>query len=377
MPVELLRALVAVDGDVDRATVESVVNDDRLQINGVGDPSTGWPNRDDVDAAVVVCQTDSGAAIDLIEHSIRTRPDRPVVVACTGSPNGYLRRLFAAGAEDVVIVTAGGTPGAETYMALHKAIARRSTAHGTPGGAGEIITTICPKGGAGKTVVSTNLAASLAAEGARTVIVDLDLEDGDVGLALGLRPDRTIHDLVAAGGSLDADKVVDFCMEHKSGLRALLAPTAPERAKAITPTFVRDVLGVLRSRFDAVVVDTPGAYSPVVEVALDASSVVIVVATLDAPGLKSAKIALERVVAVGHNPDQVRLVLNRSDASVGITHADVVSVLGAAPDILVPSTREVVRSLNAGEPIVLSAKRTEASKALRALGTLVANGVAR
>ena len=65
-------------------------------------------------------------------------------------------------------------------------------------------------------------------------------------------------------------------------------------------------------------------------------------------------------------------MLNRADTSVGISHADVLTVLGRAPDVLVPSSRDVVRSINKGEPIVLSGKRSEAAKAFRALAEVYA-----
>ena len=75
---------------------------------------------------------------------------------------------------------------------------------------------------------------------------------------------------------------------------------------------------------------------------------------------------------MGYAPDRVRVVLNRADTSVGISHADVVAILGRAPDVLIPSQRDVVRWLNAGEPIVLASKRSEPAKAFRALADLAA-----
>jgi pilus assembly protein CpaE len=72
----------------------------------------------------------------------------------------------------------------------------------------------------------------------------------------------------------------------------------------------------------------------------------------------------------------VRVVLNRADTKVGVSHADVVTVLGRAPDVLVPSSREVVRSVNAGEPIVISSPRSEAAKAFEALATVFVRAAA-
>ncbi len=97
-----------------------------------------------------------------------------------------------------------------------------------------MITVLGPKGGTGKTVTSSNLAVALALEDRSSVLVDLDLQFGDVGLALGLEPTKTIYDLATSGGTLDGDKVESFLAHHPSGARALLAPLRPDQAAAIT-----------------------------------------------------------------------------------------------------------------------------------------------
>ena len=73
-----------------------------------------------------------------------------------------------------------------------------------------MITVLGPKGGTGKTITSSNLSVALALEGKSTVLVDLDLQFGDVGLALGLEPNKTIYDLAVSGGTLDGDKIEGF-----------------------------------------------------------------------------------------------------------------------------------------------------------------------
>jgi pilus assembly protein CpaE len=369
-----LRTLVAVDGAVGRDLVERVLADDRVRVQALGDAATGWPSRDDAEALLVVCADESELGLELVATGLREHPGRPVVVACPGTPNGFLRKAFAAGAEDVVLLSDPARAGADTFLALAKAVARRDS--DTGGGGGHVITVLGPKGGTGKTLVTTCLTAALAMDGHHAVAVDLDLQFGDVGLAYGMRPDRTIYDLATAGGSLDLGKVDAFLTQHASGARALLAPVRPDQAGSITPELVRDLLHVMRARRGFVVVDTPPAFTPEVIAALDASTAVCLVAQLDAPSLKNSKIALDTLSLLGVGPEKLRLVLNRSDSSVGISHADVVSILGRAPDILVPSSREVVRAVNAGEPIVVGSKRSEPAKALRALADLYAKAAA-
>src|SRR5262249_53753591 len=157
------------------------------------------------------------------------------------------------------------------------------------------------------------LGVALAAHSTAPVIVDLDLQFGDVGLALGLKPDRTIYDLATSAGSLDADKVDSFLMEHESGVRALLAPVRPDQAAAVSAQFLRVVLDELRSRHDFVIVDTPPAFSPEVITSIDASTHLCVVGMLDALSLKDTKIGLETLAQMGCDPATMTLVLNRAD----------------------------------------------------------------
>jgi pilus assembly protein CpaE len=202
------------------------------------------------------------------------------------------------------------------------------------------------------------------------VLVDLDLQFGDLGLALGLQPERTIYDLATSGGVLDAGKIEAYLTEHPSEAKVLLAPVRPDQAGVITVDFLKDLYEALRATFDFVVVDTPPGFTPEVIATIDAASSICMIGMLDAPSLKNTKLGLETLQLMGYSMDRIRLVLNRADTSVGISHSDVVAVLGRAPDVLIPSQREVVRSINAGEPIVLASKRSEPAKAFRALAEL-------
>jgi len=121
-----------------------------------------------------------------------------------------------------------------------------------------------------------------------------------------------------------------------------------------------------------VVVDTPPGFTPEVIGTIDAASSICMIGMLDAPSLKNTKLGLETLELMGVPLDRVRLVLNRADANVGISHADALAIIGRKPDVLIPSEREVVRWVNAGEPIVLASKRSEPAKAFRALADLVA-----
>jgi pilus assembly protein CpaE len=368
-----IRALVAVDRIIDARVVEADVDDPGIQVVGVVEQAAGVAAIDATaaDVLLVACGVASDAAVAFINSAVRHRGDRPLIVVCGGSPNGFVRDVLTSGADDIVLIDDTVTPGPETFFAMQKALARRSGG-AVDGTHGSLVCVLGPKGGIGKTVTSTNLGVALADAGHRTVVVDLDLQFGDAGLALGLQPERTIYDLATSGGALDADKVDGYLAEHGSGVRVLLAPVRPDQAQSITVEFLKELYATLTTAFDFVVVDTPPGFSPEVIATIDASSSICMMGMLDAPSLKNTKIGLETLGLMGYAPDRVRVVLNRADTSVGISHADVVAILGRAPDVLIPSQRDVVRWLNAGEPIVLASKRSEPAKAFRALADLAA-----
>jgi pilus assembly protein CpaE len=359
------RILVALEDGIDAGPIQEALPVGipvRIVSLGEVDERASAEFQSAADLVVVGCAQLLEQAERVIATAARQRPDRPVVALYVGAPNGFMQRAFDAGADDLIALP---QPPSQLRFALEKAMARR---RGAPSGPGApMITVLGPKGGTGKTLTSCNLAVALAQAGARPVVVDLDLQFGDVGLALGLEPERTIYDLASSGGSLDGEKVDGFLAVHPSGARALLAPVRPEQAAAVDPSFLSEVYELLRARHDFVIVDTPPAFTREVIATIDVSSQLCVVGMLDALSLKDTKIGLETLSKMGYEPRDITLVLNRSDSSVGISPADVARLLGRRPDVLVPSDRAIPRALTVGEPIVVAQPRSGAAKAFAAL----------
>jgi pilus assembly protein CpaE len=325
------------------------------------------------DLVVVGCSESESQALEVIATASAQRADRPVVVLFHGTANGFLQRAFEAGADDLIELPQSAE---QLGFALEKALARRrGSAAGVAEGA--MITVLGPKGGTGKTITSSNLAVALALEGKSVVLVDLDLQFGDVGLALGLEPSKTIYDLATSGGTLDADKIEGFLSQHPSGARALMAPLRPDQAAAIATPFLREIFEIMRSRFDFVLVDTPPAFTAEVIAAVDVSTHLCMVGMLDALSVKDTKIGLETLEQMGYDPNAVTLILNRADSDVGITTADVEELLGRAPDLMVGSDRAIPRALTSGQPIVVAEPKSKAARSYVQLAERCLSATAR
>ena len=369
---DAMKALVAVDSGVDSNSVQSLLEQvPGLNLVGViNGLEESWRMLQETRPSllIVACAGYSDRALYFVDSAVKQESDRPVVVVTTGSPNGFIRRVFEAGAED--FLTLPEDPD-RIRFALEKAFARRLGAAVASGIAlAPMICILGPKGGTGKTLVSTNLTVALAATGAKPVLVDLDLQFGDVGLALGIRPDKTIYDLARSAGTLDTEKLDAYLMKHSSGARILLAPTRPDQASAVHVDFLRDVFSTLRTMSDYVIVDTPPGFTPEVIAAIDSSSHVCLVGMVDTLSLKNTKLGLETLELMGFDPTRISLVLNRADSRVGITREDVDLIIGRTPEIFVPSDRQIPISINEGAPIVLQEERSEAGRAFRALARL-------
>ncbi len=234
-----------------------------------------------------------------------------------------------------------------------------------PARRGRVLTMFAAKGGSGKTMLAVNLAATLADRGHRQVcIVDLDLAFGDVAIAMQLFPAHTIADAVPLGGEIDSSAVAAMLTQHSAGLSAIVAPTEPSTAEAIEPKLIAHLLDVLRDEFDYIVVDTAGAFDDQVMAALDVSDLITLIVTPDVPALKTLKITVETLIELGYPRDRLRLVLNRSDSRVGISHAEVekTAVMPLAGQI--PSSRDVPASVNRGVPIVQDDPKHPVSQAI-------------
>jgi pilus assembly protein CpaE len=364
-----IRALVALDAGVDSNAIQSMLPDTgSIEVVGIiNGLEESWRTLQETesDLLIVACEGYSDRALYFIDAAVKQQADRPVVVMTTGSPNGFVRRVFESGADDILTLP---EPAERISFALEKAVARRRGAAVASGIAlAPMICVLGPKGGTGKTLVSTNLSVALALAGQRTALVDLDLQFGDIGLALGLRPDKTLYDLARSGGSLDADKLDAYLVRHVSNLGVLMAPTRPDHASSVTVDFLRDVFTTLRSMSDYVIVDTPPGFTPEVIAAIDLSSDVCIVGMLDSLSLKNTKLGLETLELMGYDPAHITLVLNRADTRVGITHEDVDAIIGRSPQVFIPSDRQIPISVNDGTPIVIQEERSEAARAFRKL----------
>lgn len=242
----------------------------------------------------------------------------------------------------------------------------------TDGELGQVITVFSTKGGAGKSVVATNLAIVLARRSNRpVVIVDADLQFGDVAVMLKLSPRYTVVDAVGMLDKLDLPLLRSLLIEHTpSGVLVLAGPLEPAFADQIGASEMVRIVEMLQTFCSYVIVDTPSYFNDVVLGMIEASNDLVLVAGLDIPNIKNVKIGLQTMRLLNTPMEKIRLVLNRANSKVKLDVSEVERTLGIHAECLIPSDAAIPQSVNQGEAVVLSSPKSGVARAMNQLADL-------
>ena len=299
--------------------------------------------------------------------AIREQTAAPVIVLASGAHSTLLEEALDADVSDVLLLPQLTE---NVVFAIRKAshAGRKLAAQGGHARHGKIVTVFSPKGGTGKTVLSTNLSASLAKHwGKRALLLDLDLQFGDAAIMLGIEPEKTIYDLVTAPGELDSEKLAGYTTRHASGLDVLPAPLRPEDAELVTEAKLARLLEVARESYDVIVVDTSPFFHGPMLATLDRTDELLLLCGLDVPTLKNVRLSLQTLELLSFPPERIKLVLNRANSKVGMKPKEVEAALEREIAYEVPSDRIVPLAVNRGNPAVLSDAKADFSRAVRAM----------
>ena len=375
--VELAEEVRAVAAQVD-ATAEVVVCN---RVGAVGD----------------ILQNEGPFAVLLAGPSLATRsglrrvtaihedvPATSIILAFADRPDASLREIVQAGADDILRLPFDPD---ELAMALERSLeigrsrivtqsqrpepVAAFSANGAAPAQARVFTVSSATGGCGKTFFATNMALFLARHtGKRVVLVDLDLQFGEVSTALRLRPNYTIYD--ALQREEDGDRIefgehlAEFLVEHESGFSVLAAPKDPAEADRITPSDVTRVLEILRTRADYIVVDTPAALSEIVLAAFDLSEHLFSMATVDLPSVRNLGVFLQTLDKLRIPSENISLILNKAERDVGLDIGQIVRLFPQGFKAILPYAREVSRSINMGMPVIASDATSEVARKLAA-----------
>lgn len=238
----------------------------------------------------------------------------------------------------------------------------------------KVITVFSTKGGSGKSVIAANLAVVLARRTSEPVVlVDADLQFGDVAVMLKLAPQHTIVDAVGSADRLDPVLLQQFLMRHEpSGLLILPAPLEPSFADQISAGEMVRIVELLRTFCAYVIIDTPAYFNEVVLGLIEESDEVLLIAGMDIPNIKNVKIGLQTLRLLNVPMSKLHLVLNRANSKVKLDVSEVERTLQIKAEALIPSDVVVPQSVNKGSPVVLDAPKSGVAKAIEQMASMFA-----
>jgi len=326
--------------------------------------------------------------ITATESILREVPFTQVIILSVQSEQDYMRRAMMAGARDFMVKP----PSSEELIATIRRLSvfahekreefERPTAsvaaEAHPGSApshrptGKVLTFYSPKGGVGCTTIATNIALGLDTEETPTVLVDGNLQFGDVSVFLNLQSKYSINDLTSRMDELDPEILEDVLLLHENGLRVLAAPPRPEMADEVNADQIRTIIQFLRQHFAYVVVDTASTMDDTTLAILDTTDLLIAICTPDIPSIKDARHLFDLLHILEFPTQNVCFVVNKMDRKGGISAEAVGENLKREVEAVIPvDERTVTASINKGIPLIVSDRSSPQSRALMQLmGTI-------
>jgi pilus assembly protein CpaE len=350
----------------------ALASDNRVQLLAGGDDVEqlyGELIRLKPAAAIISVGANSENAIRLIRQLASEAPKTAVIAAAQNASPELLLQSLRAGAREFLQLPIRMD---ELKTVLDRVAEFSAGQVETPKKKGRMVAVFSSKGGCGTSFIATNLAAST---NARTVLVDLNLQAGDLPLFLGVDPKYSFADLAENRNRLDEALIKSFVTPYSSNLSLLAAPKEADSADEIEPEHVFEVLQRLRESYDYVVLDPQHTFDSITLAALDQSDEIVLILTLDIPAIRSTQRALEIFDRLGYPRKKIRIVVNRWSKQIDLDLRQVEKFLGEPVIGFVPSDYQTaVTSINLGRPLVQSDPNSKIAQEIRRVARTIATG---
>ena len=319
-------------------------------------------------AALITLGANADQAIKLIRRLTSEAPKTVLIAAANNAAHDLLLESLRAGAREFLKLPISAE---ELKTVLDRVVEFCAGQVEVPKKKGRMIAVFSSKGGCGTSFIATNLAV---ATNARTALVDLNLQAGDLPLFLGIDPKYSFADMAENRARLDDSLINSFVAPYSSNLWLLAAPKEADSADEIEPEHVFDVLQRLRESFEYIVLDPQHTFDSITLAALDLSDEIVLVLTLDIPAIRSTQRALEIFDRLGYPRKKIRIVVNRWSKQIDLDLRQVEKFLGEPVIGFIPSEYQTaVTSINLGQPLVKSDPSCKISMEIKRIASTLIN----
>jgi pilus assembly protein CpaE len=344
-----LIAAVLSDDDGLRKHLTRLLRDGSTPVSVADD--RGGPGGSSADLVIVDGRHDLPAAMSAVERCRAAAAGASIFLLARDSTSDLILQSMRAGANEFLT-----WPFAENTFddAVGRASARRGAAGGSTSLA-SVVVFIGAKGGVGTTTLAVNSGVELAGQKKSTIMVDLKQGLGDVALFLGVRSRFSLLDAIDGASRLDREFLTGLVAKHVSGLELLPGSDQFDRPTSADGETIENVLRLLSSRYEYLVVDGGSQITASSLAALYISEMIAVVINPDVPSIRNGQRLIERLSQLGSCGERVRVLLNRAQAPYPIPMAQIEEALGQKVHLTFPSDyRTVATALNSGVPLTFS-----------------------
>lgn len=287
-------------------------------------------------------------------------PEVAVIIIEENFKEDTIHKALFAGAKDVLVYPFTPAQLVDTIYRSNVLLKKKSVIHREniskakkQSHLGNVITVFSTKGGVGKTFIAINLAVALQKEsGKRIALVDLDLDFGNVSLALNIEPKFTLSDVVDDIKNIDQDLIESYLILHESGIRVLPTNAKPQIAEFINAEHVEIILRTLQKSFDYIIIDMPTRFYEPVNPAFVIADKLFMVTTPEISTIRNVKSALITLDDLNYPKSKIRIILNRADSKGLIKTKDVETTLNQnIYGVIDCDYKAAISSLNEGIPV--------------------------
>ena len=308
--------------------------------------------------------------VKLVQRLVSEFNNTAVICASRDSSPDLILRSMRAGARDFIRLPINDEE-LTTVIERTNQFALEHASH-EPAKRGRAIAVFSSKGGCGVSLIATNLAMLQTSP---TVLLDLNLQSGDLELMLGVRPKFSLADIVENRERLDDALLASYLTPRSKNVSLLAAPIKAESAEDIEPRHIYEVMELLRQRFDTLIIDTPHTFDATTVSALDHADQILLVLTLEIHAIRSTRRALELFDRLGYPRKKIRVVVNRWSKNIELDQKQIEDFLGERVVGFVQSDyRAAVNSINLGQPLIESAPTSKVTADLRNISTKLFEG---